>query len=676
MRKLLYLILLVLIFTSSIYSQEYKEGPYDPRPSFGIFGGAGLNLHTGSFSKLEGIANCCPEFKDGTGFGYNFGVFYALPMGKQWELVFRGTYTDLSGELTTIEEEVLSDGQGGSVNGEFEHRMEGTFNSAGLQVLAAYRLSDQLRVNFGVRGGMLLTKDFYQIEEIITPDYGVFEYSQKSTRFENEGEIPNAASLELALMFGASYDLPLNKEFTWFLVPEASLSLGLTEFAPNTSWQANLFHGGIGLRYAPRTIIPPTPPPPPPPPPPLPPPPPPPSTPVLDASILAVSVDENNAESEFSRLTVEEFLSTRTHPIMNYVFFDENSSSIPGRYVRISDEEREDFSVRRLFNLKTMDVYHRVLDIVGKRMSVYPQATLEITGCNSDVGPEKDNIELSKRRANVVRDYLVNAWKIEPSRLTMKSRNLPEVPSNQKVLDGQQENQRVELKSNLTDIFEPMIIQDTLRISNPPHIRFKPLINAEMGIQSWKIKTSQNGRELRVFSGLGEPPQSIDWEVEREEEQVFVPRFDEPLTYKLEVIDNDNKVWESPPQKMEVEQITIEKKLFELIEDKEIDKFSLILFDFNKAELSKDNAGIVQIAKDRIRENSEVKITGYTDRQGDEELNKNLSKRRADATAKALGIPLDQSFGVGESILLYNNDTPEGRFYSRTVIIEIITTIE
>ncbi len=70
--------------------------------------------------------------------------------------------------------------------------------------------------------------------------------------------------------------------------------------------------------------------------------------------------------------------------------------------------------------------------------------------------------------------------------------------------------------------------------------------------------------------------------------------------------------------------------------DYKLEKFSLILFDFDKATIDANNKNIVDYIKKRIQTDSEIEIIGYTDRTGSPEYNKQLSKRRADATKQAL----------------------------------------
>ncbi len=681
MRRLLTVfILILLIATIKSFSQNYADEPYDPRPSYGVFGNFYLNLHTANFEALdeEIYPSCCLGYESGSGIGLGPALLYSLPLTDQWELTIRAAYMNLSGKLTSDEKigAVFNPSTNSSVEGKIEHSIDATLTSVALQPMASYRVSNQFRLHIGLRAGVMLDKSFEQKEEIVTPDYAAFLETGKRTRFEFSGEIPDASTVDIAGMAGASYDLPLNASYTLFLVPEAYLAYGITPIASDLTWNVLTITGGVGLRWAPREIIPVKPPPPPPAPAPLPEPPVPPRAPALDAAIEAVGVEDDGTETEVSVLRVEEFLYRRMHPVLNFVFFKENSAKIPGRYIRMSEQEKDDFSVRQLYDLKRMEVYHQVLNIVGKRMSFYPQARVTLVGCNSNQGPEKNNIELSRQRAEAVKNYLVNVWDIPEKRIETEARNLPELPSNPDDPDGIKENRRVEIRANIPQVFEPMIIRDTLRQSNPPHIRFKPEIYADIGVQSWKIITSQKNKNLRVFSGTGEPPKQIDWDMEQEDEQDYVPRFDQPLHYRLRIVDNDNKVWESPKQLMPVDQVTIQKKILEMREDKEIDRFSLIMFGFNQWTLGEDNQRIIDFAKKRIKDNSTVEILGYSDRVGDEQHNLELSRKRAYAAADALGVSTKHAQGLGERELLFNNDLPEGRFYSRTVTIEIITPIQ
>ena len=679
-RLLLILTLTILISGTKTYGQDYAEGPYALRSSYGIFINGGLNIHAPDFDQLPPSPSCCPGYRSGSGLGYSGGLFFAFPVSDDLEINLRASYMNLSGKLTETETDnvhIFNPATNRGVPGEIEHTIDASLTSVAFNPLISWRMGDQFRLHFGLNGAFLLDKKFDQKEEIVSPDFGVFRDTQQKERFVLNGqEIKNASPFLAAVTAGASMDFPMNSNHTLFLVPEFWFNYGLNNVSSDVDWKIHQLTGGIALRYAPREEIIPEPPPPPPQDPPMPELSAPPSAPVLDATVTAVGVNSNDVESDVSILRVEEFLFNRMHPILNYVFFDENSAELPDRYMRMSETDRDDFSVRELYDYKTMEVYNHVLNIVGKRMQFYPQARVTLVGCNADTGPEEDNLELSRNRAETVRDYLVNVWDIPQDKITIEARNLPELPSNPKNPDGMEENRRVEILANIPQVFEPMIIRDTLREANPPHIRFKMNIHADIGVKSWKLVTMQQGKQLRVFSGTGEPPAKIDWNLQTEDEQDFIPRFTEPLNYNLQIVDNDNKKWESELQTLPVDQVTIEKKMFEMIEDKEIDRFSLIMFGFDRAELTEANERIAEFAQKRIRPNSTVKIKGFSDRVGDPDYNMKLSRRRALATAEVLDIDPKNAAGYGETELLYDNDLPEGRFYSRTVTIEIVTTIQ
>ena len=669
---------IIFIFNTclSVSAEEYLDKASDNRNAYGLFAGFGLNQHTGDFIGVDfpQVPSCCPRYESGTGFGYNFGLLFDLPLSNEFTLQFRGIYKNLSGTLSRDEKTYVSSPDGKTVEGKFEHTVEGTFSTAGLSTLFGYRFADRFLLSAGVSAGYQLSQEFSQKEVLASPDYGTFYGTNSRIRNTYSGSLTNPSTLNLGFVIGAGYYLPLNNIESFYLVPEVYYTLGINDFSDNLTWKSNQLSAGLALKWAPRTVKPPKPQSPPPPPPPLPLPPPPPAMPVLDANIIAVAVDSKGKESPIAQLKVEQFLSTRMHPLMNYIFFDENSSTIPSRYKQITKRQTEGFSTKQLYSMSTIDVYHNILNIVGERLIKTPQAEITLIGCNSDLNTESNNTTLSRNRAQAIKSYLVNNWGIADSRIKIAERNLPESPSNNTIPDGQEENRRVEIISSYDRLFEPIIVQDTLIESNPPVFRFKSQIRTQIGIKQWKIITSQSQGDLKTFSGTGKPPATIEWDLSKEYE--VVPKLNEPLNYRLEVVDNDNKKWASQNQSLPVEQYTLERKILEQIEDKEIDKFSLILFGFDKSDLGIENQRITDFAKRRIYPNSTIKITGYSDRIGDVQHNLELSQKRALSTAKVLDVDSKYAKGVGNSILLYDNNLPEGRFYCRTVNIEITTPIK
>jgi outer membrane protein OmpA-like peptidoglycan-associated protein len=674
------LILFFLINFNFLLTQEYVDEPYSPRNSLGLFGGVGLNFHAANFQTLPGIDGCCDEYNVGSGLGYNFGLFYDMPVSTKIDLDIRLIYAEMGANLLKARVQKVQDANYQEVdNAEVEFSIDSKLTTFGLEPLLAWKVSDQLRIKAGVRVAYLLSNNAIQSEKVLTPSYGVLidkDGNQRREINKYDGEIPEIGSIDISIVGAISYDLPLNKNFTWFLVPEARYSLGLMSYHPDDLWQSNQLTGGLGIRYAPRKLKPVTPPPPAPPPPPPPPlPMPPPAEPELEANIIAMSVDENGNESSVATIKVEEFVQNKTHPLLNFVFFDNNSDQIPLRYTRITESEKENFSFKQFFSQTTMEVYHNILNIVGKRMAFYPQAELTLIGCNSNTGDEKNNTDLSKRRAESVKKYLIDNWNIRPDRIKVEARNLPSVASNPTAEDGIEENRRVEIETNIPLLFEPMIVLDTLRNTSVPNLRFKPNVKTPIGIKSWKLSASQNNKTIKTFTGKNDLPKVIDWDFVGEENQKYIPNSELPIQYNLEITDNDGKVWASDMQSLPMRQMTIQNKIWENVEDYEIDEFLMIGFGYNKSDLNEGNKLIADRAKLRVRDYSENDIKGYSDRMGNDDYNKRLSERRALEVADYLEINKKFVKGIGEEILLYNNDLPEGRYYSRVVKIVIKTPI-
>ena len=112
--------------------------------------------------------------------------------------------------------------------------------------------------------------------------------------------------------------------------------------------------------------------------------------------------------------------------------------------------------------------------------------------------------------------------------------------------------------------------------------------------------------------------------------------------------------------------------------DNKIEKFALIVFDYDKSTLSNRHKKVLDDIKSRIEPNSIITIEGYTDRTGSAEYNKNLAKRRAEEVNKYIGTKNSNITlkAIGEDKLLYNNNIPQGRNYSRTVLVKIVTPIK
>ena len=107
----------------------------------------------------------------------------------------------------------------------------------------------------------------------------------------------------------------------------------------------------------------------------------------------------------FNGLIMKEVKTWDLYPLLNYTFFDLGSAKFPDRYVIFkSPEETEGFSDTTIVG-GTLDKYYHILNIYGFRMKQFPDAKIEIVGCNDGKTPEEKKPNLSKERAQLVYEY-------------------------------------------------------------------------------------------------------------------------------------------------------------------------------------------------------------------------------------------------------------------------------
>jgi len=87
--------------------------------------------------------------------------------------------------------------------------------------------------------------------------------------------------------------------------------------------------------------------------------------------------------------------------------------------------------------------YNAELKKFADFMTAYPQATAEIEGHTDNTGSEKLNYSISQRRAEAVRKYLINTFKIDKKRLTAKGFGPSQPLGDNATEAGRTQNRRV-----------------------------------------------------------------------------------------------------------------------------------------------------------------------------------------------------------------------------------------
>lgn len=473
-------------------------------------------------------------------------------------------------------------------------------------------------------------------------------------------DLPDA-NLRLAAVIGAGYNFEINKNV--FLSPEVSFRLPFSKVSNNTyftSWDVPQLRLGVNLTFGfgkSENIIENT------------------DSPFKVGFRQVRAYDKNENKYDVKKISVEQVQYAELFPVLNFIFFDENSSEPNPKYLKLStDNETGKFTINSL-DPNSTEINRNTLDIIGTRMLQFKNASLLITGTNDNL-IEKNDLDLSKKRCEIAKNYLVINYGIEINRINIEARNLPEKPSSSKDKDGIAENRRIEFSSSTKELLQPIMIEkDKQTISDPSTLEFVPFVETNDSISSWELSVTQADRNIKSFIGKGQP-NILQWTILPNELAPSEIPIEYSFVAKSEKGKSDRKSGTIP-----IEFYSYTKKKTEDNPDKTVSKFSLIVFEFDSPNISDVDKDILdKNVLPAIKYNSTVQVFGYSDRIGEEEYNKKLALARADNVknylqTKAKGAKFEV-FGIGEKILLFDNDSPIGRNLSRTVQVYIVTPKE
>lgn len=707
---------IILVFIAIFISYTSISAERELLFHTGVYGSYLHNFHLPDFTKLPNVPSCCPHYYNtGTGAGFSLGILFDFDVYNKFKLGLRAGISSLNGEIT--EQENIGNYTVRNTQGKeyiasvtVDHTLSASLYQMDFEPVISYYPVQDLFFTGGLKFGYMFSGNYSQEERLTSPENVVFLDGKVTRNNDIQNEpLPDKEALQVHASIGAGYRLEIGKNT--YLTPEikyyfpftnitsvnwkvmslsfgASLNLPIYEspkiqyYRDTTIQRDTISKIVMGLpkeiitligtddseaykitktdtimerqiikehyeRSVPREAD-------------------------LKLALTATGVTKDGTRKENPEIVIEELEESELFPLLPQIFFEKGKSEIGQiQQKMITADQSFKFSEDSL-KWNTLDIYSNFLNIVGSRLNENPKATITITGCNNNTAEEKNNIELSKARAEKIKTYLTTVWGIDAKRIKTESRNLPLAPSNVKIEDGLQENQRVELSSTSPEILKPVTLRQITRTSNPPLVEINPTVFSEAELKSWRVDITQDNRLLREFSGK-DVPSVLQWKVEDKP----IPAVETPVTITLSAINEYSKKV-TAYQDLTIHQKTIKKKREEIKDDKIVEKFSLIVFDFDKANLTKSQSVIMEQIKTRIKPNSKVIISGYTDRTGESEYNKALAEKRCREVQKFLEV--DEANltinPVGSDELLYNNDLPEGRSYSRTVKIIIETPVK
>ena len=335
-------------------------------------------------------------------------------------------------------------------------------------------------------------------------------------------------------------------------------------------------------------------------------------------------------------------------------------------------KEETENAVGRSF--RQLNVYHNILNIVGDRLRANPNSSITLSGASFN-GPEE-----GKMFANEIKTYLVSNYGIEDSRISTVGRTKPVSPSEQpggskEIALLREGDRRVDITSSSTALMlevgggmmKPIQIVANQTDPLDSYVLFN-VNGAEEMLKTWSVTMTDDDGKVQSFGPYTKNQGSFSGKA------ILGNRTSG--NYKV-VMTGVNKKGEAVIKESKVNLV----RQYDLIE--KAYRFS-ILFDFDKTKtLAKYENFLKNSVAPLIEDGSTVVIHGHTDVIGSEDYNYTLSRERAIETQRLLNNALKSSGknnvkfetrGFGEDLYSapFDNNTPEERFYNRTVVIDII----
>jgi outer membrane protein OmpA-like peptidoglycan-associated protein len=491
-------------------------------------------------------------------------------------------------------------------------------------------------------------------------------YPEQQEAPAEKGDFDNMHKMLISMQIGAGYDIPVSEQYRKTQVvisPFISLHPGLGQSPRSTeTWTLTTLRAGAAIKFG------------------------------RGSKVEAAKAVIPDAEVEFTVHSPKNIPIERrvreTFPLRNYVFFNIGSTEIPDRYVLLKKDQVKDFKEDQLEvfapkqltgrSARGMVVYYNILNILGDRMGKNPDATITLVG-SSEKGPED-----AKILAQTIKEYLIDVFGIQASRIATQGRDKPKIPSEQ--VDAKLElkllregDRRVSIESA-----SPALLME---FQSGPDAPLKPVeftavqvapldsyvsfnvAGAKEAFTSWSLEITDEKGKAQYFGPYTQEHVSIPGK------SILGARAKGDFTVAM--------VGQTKSGKTVRKETSVTMVLWTPDKNEQGMRFSVI-FEFNKSTaIAIYEKYLSEIVTPKIPRDGTVIIHGHTDIIGEAENNFELSLERAHAVKRIIEKSLASTgrtdvtfqvygFGENESLSPFENRYPEERFYNRTVVIDII----
>jgi outer membrane protein OmpA-like peptidoglycan-associated protein len=484
-----------------------------------------------------------------------------------------------------------------------------------------------------------------------------------STQYNIVGQdIPNVNGFAYGVSGGLGYDILMNSKSEgrtrWYLTPfaEASYMMDQRERAEsadrNDVWVTTSIRGGFQLKFgnapAPVAIV----------------------AVADDAPVMDLSLRAPSGITE-SRSVTEWF------PLRNYIFFNQPGDvAVPAKYTKLSPSEAAAFDEKSFLtppstgtSTTTMSRSQRQMGVYYNALNIYADRLRDNTGTITLTGAAPSAAD-GQRQAQAVKDYMVATFGVDPSRVNVKGAVRAPHASGDRDTPSEdldlvrEENLRVEVSSDNPAILKPVEIMSlqTEPIDNDLALN----VRANGPVDSWMVTVTGEGFN-QTYGPYKGTAQRID------AKPILGTRASGNYTASVVATMGDGKTVTKTSNfslvRRELAPVTGQRysTLFEFDDSRTVQTYD----QFLRSEVAP-----------RIPSGSTIVVHGHTDRVGTEDYNLELSNRRAQEARRVLEDELKKlgktatfdSYGFGETEQRapFGNENPEGRYYNRTVLIEVI----
>jgi len=641
-----------LLFAALVLLPAFGLSKQKETPFFISFGAdANANLYFADFKQFEGVNNCCTNFGNTFGLGYNVHagfeyLFDSELFGMPWKLDLSLAYTNLSATFTEeyeIANIITGDTYTKAVS-EFvlEPSIYAVIFDPGIFFDPIENLPLSIRAGFQV--GFLIDKTFTQQEQLVSPPDVYFENGTR-VRGQYSGDIPNASSQYFALSIGARYKAAEFGNFA--LYPSLRFNYGLNNIVEGIDWKISALQGGLSLVYNfPKGEYPP------PPAPPAPPLPSPAVPPKKSQLVLGLSVEHNGSTVGNSiEMPYIRYESQLEYYLLPYIFFDANSD-IPLTEGRGNNN-----------NIGEASAQSELIKASVELLKANPQ--LNVTLLASSLSTEKQEV-IDSRISKITNE--ITSYNIPINKIKVEQRVVnPDDFEIDELL-----NENVFIKLNMSDGSDLIYhsISQTIKkeVINSHILRIKPDIATSHSVTYFEGKINHNNNLLKSFNDLG-----VDFDITSE--PALITNDLAPSQIRIEAVAKNSGGSTETTEKTISISFAEERRISEqnviTSNDSEYSQYVLCYFDFDKFEPKTINKNVLEIVQNALNNDKEVALLALTDNIGTEKYNYSLADKRANAALKLIGVNSEKLLTSKPKSYIFDNDTPIGRMLNRTVVVRI-----